>query len=202
MISNECENVVFKELEEKIYLFRDKTDEEYEIDVHFDHDKKEIRLINIPIELEENEKKEIMYAIIQRCVLYPNYNWSLNATIGNIAEYVILFNGYKSDGTYREPGSYADSIITELVKSNMENEPSSLSMYKDLIESFSSEYLKKDKGNAVSITFCNKKSKDIVKSLGLLITAYLKDKGINISYYVFHNFFNKKATLYAYDEEI
>lgn len=201
MISNKCNNVVFKEFEEKLYLYRGITDEEYTIDVYFDHDKKEIRLINIPVKLEEKEKKEIMYAILERCVLYPNSSYSLNALVGNIAEYVILFNGYKSDGTYREPGTYADSIITELVKSDVKD-LGDIGQYIDLIKSFSSVYLKKDKGNSVSIDLCEKNSKNIVKSLGLLVTAYLKDKGVNISYYVIHKFLDKKATLYVYDEEI
>lgn len=112
----------FNEQTKKIYFYKDfifDTQHRVEGNVDINHKDKVIRLYNFPeIDLGDQEKCQIILALLEEVCLLPDSKISKERLRGNIAEYTLLKNGYLLDGSYKEPNKKYKSIIEELIDSS------------------------------------------------------------------------------------
>ncbi len=184
---------MFKRLELDVEYFEDAKrivlhkdlidDEEHNIwgDVYINHDDKEIRIYNFNASLTDNQKIELMYALIETSTLFPFSTFSKENMIGDITQYILLINGYLLDGSFREPRNHYKCLIEEFIEAKkVEDEVEEISYIRNKVAHFYNKY-KNELGNEeVTIyTVNNKLLKGIIDYINFsrVFSAYLWSKG-------------------------
>ncbi len=152
--------------------------------MYINHNTKEVRVYNFrKTELTNKEKIELLYSILERCVLFPNAKKSLEARKGQIETYVLLIKGYLMDGTFKEPGKKYASIATQFIDEteHYDGEPECSASLRSKVKSIYEENKEKLGKEVISFKITSKSRiktyYDIVNTC-ILLDTYLKDKEI------------------------
>jgi hypothetical protein len=176
-----CKVEFFEDVGKIVLYDYNASEEDFEIegDVYFNHDLREVRIYNFKKSyLTEEEKSKIIFSILKSECLFPNYLKSKNNSIGDIAQYTLLINGYLLDGSFKKIGKKYKTIIEEFVESSEESEEFSSIKYK--IKYFYDRYEDVLGKETVNIFLTNKGIiKGFIEYINFvdLFAAYLKSKG-------------------------
>lgn len=169
--------------------------------MYINHDAKEVRVYNFrKTELTNKEKIDLLYGILEECVLFPNAKRSLQAKRGQIETYVLLVNGYLMDGTFKEPNETYSSIATQFLDEtkHYDGEPECSEYLRSKVKSIYEENKEQLGKEVVSFKVTStsriKTYYDIINTC-ILLDAYLKDKGIGTTISVLGNIFAKEREI-------
>lgn len=170
--------------------------------VYINHEESVIRLYNFSKkELTNKEKVEVLYSILEECVLFPRL--ITTREVGNIGSYVLLLNGYLLDGSFKEPRKRYNSIVTELIDNteHYEGEPKTLTDLRNEVRTYYELYKDKFGKTKIIIPLTNNNIfegyKNIV-NLATILRTYLADKGHSVHIYEKRNGFKKNKEIHIY----